>query len=268
MGKIAKALTALKYIIKNPALLNLVLDFESNYENRVIEKHKLHSGLKRIPFTEFLNEVNTIEPFTFLEGGSLPTDYLLLAALAKKLNHPVCFEIGTWRGESALNMARFAEHVYTLNLGAAELQQLGFNKAYAEMQGSMCKEKNNITQLWGNSLNYDFTSHKNKYDLVFVDGDHHYESVVKDTKTAFDLLKDEKSVIVWHDYGNGTETVRWEVLLGILDGTPEEKRKYLYAVNNTLCAVYYPYKVESFESVFPQKPKNIFNVVIEKSNRP
>lgn len=264
MSKIAKALKALKLILSKPALLNLVLDYEENYRKEVVSRYRLPSGLKKIPFDIFLNEVNTIEPFTFLEGGSLPTDYLLLAALSKKLDEPECFEIGTWRGESALNMARFAKKVNTLNLSPAELKQMGFDSPYADMQGSLCKNVANICQLWGNSFSFDFSPYRKNCDLVFVDGDHHYNSVVNDTKIAFDLLRDEKSVIVWHDYGNGTETVRWEVLLGILDGTPEDKRKHLYSVNNTLCAVYYPYPVESFNAVYPQKPSNIYSVSIQK----
>lgn len=266
MSKFHKAITALKLILKNPALLNLVLDYEDNFKKKVLDQYDLPAGLKRIHFTPFLNEINTIEPFTFLEGGSLPTDYLLLAALSKKLNKPTCFEIGTWRGESALNMSRFAQHVYTLNLSPSELKALGFDEAYAAMQGSMCKGKQSITQLWGNSLTFNFNHYKGKNDLVFVDGDHHYSGVLHDTKTAFELLKNENSVIVWHDYGNGTETVRWEVLLGILDGTPPEKRKHLYAVNNTLCAIYYPYPVESFTAVFPQPPDEVYKVSIEKNN--
>lgn len=264
MGKIGKALRAFGLILKKPALLNLVLDYEDNYRNEIISKYNLPKGLRRLHFNQFLEEVNTIEPFTFLEGGSLPTDYLLLTALSKKLNKPTCFEIGTWRGESALNMARYANHVYTLNLSREEIKQFGFDDAYANLQGYMCKDNSLITQLWGNSYTFDFSPYKKKNDLVFVDGDHHYTSVVNDTKIAFELIKDEKSVIVWHDYGNGTETVRWEVLQGILDATPPEKRKHLYAVNNTLCAIYYPYPVESFEAVYPQTPTSIYKVIIEE----
>ncbi|MCE3258822.1 MAG: class SAM-dependent methyltransferase [Bacteroidetes bacterium] len=264
MSKIGKALKAFGLILGQPSLLNLVLDHEENYKREVVARYQLEKGLKRIPFGEFLKETNTVEPFTFLEGGSLPTDYLLLAAMSKKLNKPACFEIGTWRGESALNMARYASHVHTLNLSKEELKQMGFDQTYADLQGSMCKDHPAISQLWGNSHSFDFSPYKNKYDLVFVDGDHHYKSVVNDTKIAFDLLKDDKSVIVWHDYGNGTETVRWEVLLGILDGTPADKRKHLYAVNNTLCAVYFPYPVESFTAVYPQKPSSVYSVRIEK----
>jgi hypothetical protein len=207
--------------------------------------------------------VDTVEPFTFLEGGSLPTDYLLLAAIARELNEPVCFEIGTWRGESALNMARFARHVYTLNLSPSMLKESGFSGAYAEMQGSMCRGNEKITQLWGDSMNFDFSGYQGRCDLVFVDGDHHCASVIKDTQTAFSLLRDEKSVIVWHDYGNGTETTRWEVLLGILEATPAEKRKHLYAVSNTLCAVYYPYSVQSAFADFPQAPSEVYKVTVE-----
>lgn len=266
MSKLTRAFKAFSMITKQPSLLNLILDYEENFKKEVVARYNLPAGLKRIHFDEFLKELNTIEPFTFLEGGSLPTDYLLLSALSKKLESPTCFEIGTWRGESALNMARFAKHVYTLNLGKQELEEMNFSAAYADMQGSMCKGKESITQLWGNSFSFDFSEYKNRCDLVFVDGDHHYKSVVNDTRIAFDLIRDaDKSVIVWHDYGNGTETTRWEVLLGILDGTPPEKRKHLYAVNNTLCAVYYPFPVESFIAEFPQAPKNIFKVTIEKS---
>ena len=75
-------------------------------------------------------------------------------------------------------------------------------------------------------------------DILFIDGDHHYESVKSDTKNAFSLLKDENSIIVWHDYGNNPSDIRWDVLKGILDGTPSDKIKNLYRVSNTLCAIY------------------------------
>ena len=264
MDKVLKLLKAFKLILGKPSLLNLVLEQEENFKREVIKKYNLTSGLQRISFDIFLKEVNNIQPFTFLEGGSLPTDYLLLTAVAKRLKSPICFEIGTWRGESTMNMARFADHVYTLNLGKDELKQLGMDEGIINMQGILCKNNSAITQLWGNSLHFDFVNYLNKCNLVFVDGDHHYKNVLNDTKTAFKLLKDQNSVIVWHDYGNGTETVRWEVLLGILDGAPEGKRKHLYAVNNTLCAIYFPYPVEAFTAVFPQIPTTIYNVIIEK----
>jgi predicted O-methyltransferase YrrM len=38
-------------------------------------------------------------------------------------------------------------------------------------------------------------------DMVFIDGDHRYETVVKDIKKAFELLKDG-GLICGHDYGH------------------------------------------------------------------
>ncbi|MCX6896561.1 MAG: class I SAM-dependent methyltransferase [Verrucomicrobia bacterium] len=38
-----------------------------------------------------------------------------------------------------------------------------------------------------------------KYDLIFVDADHRFESVVNDTRVAMSLLA-ENGVLVWHDY--------------------------------------------------------------------
>jgi glycosyltransferase involved in cell wall biosynthesis len=73
---------------------------------------------------------------------------------------------------------------------------------------------------------------------VFVDGDHSREGVEIDTRNAFKLLRDDQSVIVWHDYGFTPERINWDVFAGILDGCPEERRGDLYQVSNTLCAVY------------------------------
>lgn len=265
MTKIGKAFKALRLILSKPSLLNIILDHEDNFKKKLLSKYGLPHGLKKISLHPFLNEVNSVESLSFLEGGSSVTDYLLLAALSKKMKNPTCFEIGTWRGESTVNLARFAKHVYTLNLSPLEIKQQGADDAYADMQGILCKDVPNITQLWGNSFTFDFKGYKNSCDVVFIDGDHHYESVVNDTKIAFDLLRNDQSVIVWHDYGNGTESVRWEVLLGILDGTPEEKRNHLYSVNHTLCAIYYPYPVESFTAVFPQAPKTVYRAIIERT---
>jgi|GEM_PF-795763 len=38
-----------------------------------------------------------------------------------------------------------------------------------------------------------------KYDLIFVDADHDYQSVMNDTAVAFSVLS-EQGVIFWHDY--------------------------------------------------------------------
>jgi predicted O-methyltransferase YrrM len=36
-------------------------------------------------------------------------------------------------------------------------------------------------------------------DLVFVDGDHSFDAVLADSRSAFDLIR-PGGVVVWHDY--------------------------------------------------------------------
>jgi len=75
-------------------------------------------------------------------------------------------------------------------------------------------------------------------------------------------LKDEKSMIVWHDVGRGTENNNWSVIAGILDGAPsDEHRKKIYRVSNTICAVY---TQEHFKSGYPEKyvPNKSFTINI------
>ena len=116
--------------------------------------------------------------------------------------------------------------------------EMGLDKKYVDLHRHFSKSLQNVTHLQGNSLTYDYKSMNQKFDLIFIDGDHHYESVMSDTKNAFELLKDENSIIVWHDYGNNPCDIRWDVLRGILDGTPNDKINNLYRVSNTLCAIY------------------------------
>jgi len=266
MNKFQKLIKAFFLILKKPSLVNLIIDFDLNFKDKVVSNYNLPNGLKKINFREFLKEESTLDAFSFLEGGSIVTDYLLLSALTKKLNKPTCFEIGTWRGESALCMAKHANKVVTLNLSKQELIGLGLSKEYVELQGYLCNRAINIEQLWGNTYNYDFSEHHRAYDLIFVDGDHKYKSVVNDTKIAEKLMKNRNSVIVWHDYGFGTETVRYEVLLGILDGLPKDMHKHLYSVNNALCAIYYPFTVEAMELPYPQQPDQLFTVKINEKS--
>ena len=114
----------------------------------------------------------------------------------------------------------------------------GANERYADLHGYFSKSKANIIHLEGNSMHFDFQSLGKKFDVIFIDGNHHYEFVKNDTEKVFKHLVHEKSIIVWHDYAYNPEKLRPEVLAGILDGLGSENRNYLYHVANTMCAVY------------------------------
>lgn len=262
--KIEKACRALKLIFKHPYLLNLVLESEDVYKKKVSENYGLGDGLPLLHLeTLFPGFQETVSPYAYLSGATMPIDIALLKSLARRQNAQSYFEIGTWRGESVANVASVVPNCVTLNLSREEIVQFTHNELYADAHARFSKHLDNVTHLQGNSQTFDFTPHRHQYDMVFIDGDHHSEAVKRDTQTAFKLLRDEKSVIVWHDYGYDPETIRWSVLDAIWEGTPEEKRRHLYHVANTMCAIYLPESLPTEKLVPHAKPKHYYEVSLK-----
>jgi hypothetical protein len=261
--KLGKLFRAIGVAVKNPASLNLLLDQEDHHRAAVGLYPEFEDGLPEVPFFSLVPEQATIEPYAFLDGGSLPTDLALLRALGKRGGNRY-FEIGTWRGESVSNMAAIGLECTSLHLGSDQMRKRGWSESVIDMHEHFSSGNPAINHIHGDSRDFDFGPYRKQQDLVFVDGDHHYDSVVADTKTAFNLLRNEQSVIVWHDYGLSPEHVRWSVLHGILEGTPTEKRRYLYAVSNTLCAIYLPEKLDTKKRIYPSVPETYFSVELKK----
>jgi len=241
MSKLSKFFTATGLILRNPWLLNKVLDDELYWKKKVKARFGMEDGLPVIhPLDLFGDFTETVDPFAFLDGGSLPTDLALLKKLAGRIPHCSYFEIGTWRGESVANVASVAGDCYTINLSGKEMQEKGLSQRYIDLHRFYSKDLPNVTHLEGNTLSFDFQSLNRKFDLIFIDGDHRYEMVKNDTGKVFDHLVHDKSVVVWHDYARNPETVRYEVLAGIMEGCPKSVHKHLFHVAHTLCAVYIP----------------------------
>jgi len=264
--KIGKFMRAIGIVLKNPASLNALLDDETEHERAFKAATGLNDGLPQLRFDDFLPaEGITLEPFAFLSGGSMPTDLALIRLLAKRIDAQNYFEIGTWRGESVMQAAACIPNCYTLNLSVHEMQRRNWDAAYINMHGHFIQNHPNIKRLEGDSRTFDFSTFAGKMDLVFVDGDHHFDSVRSDTRKAFELIQRDKGIILWHDYASEPENVRWNVLRAIWEGTPEECRKHLFAVSNSLCAMYYPIgDLPSEKRVYPANPGKGFRVRIEK----
>ncbi len=267
MSKLRKAIKAISAIIKKPSLLNLVFYDDQAWGDRVEKEHNMKPSLPVVDIQNFLTEgTETLETFAFLGGGSLPTDLILLKSLSKKIPNCQYFEIGTWRGESVVNVADTGASCYTLNLSNAELKALNIPDSYADLHGFFSLKKENVNYLYGNSMDYDFAGLNKKFDLIFIDGDHHYDFVKNDTKKVFEHLVHEKSIVVWHDYAYSPEKIRPEILLGILDGIPPEFKKNLYHVSNTMCAIFTRQPLESFPIDIPTVPDKKFRVRVDLEN--
>ena len=237
MSKFNKLIKALRILIKQPYMINKVIDDESIHQEIITNKNpQLQKGFPVVDLIDILpNFDTTITPFSFLDGGSLITDLALLQGLTKQQTNCTYFEIGTWRGESVANVAPMAQKCFTLNLSNEMLSKLGYNEEYIAQQEFFSRNLKNVTHLKGNSMNFDFSPYYKKCNLVFVDGDHHYESVLNDTQIAFQLLKDENSIIVWHDYASSPGKIRWDILRGIYDGTPNDKKNKLFVPFILIC---------------------------------
>lgn len=256
MRKFIRAFQAMGRIISKPWLLNLVLDEDSNWYARIKRSYGTTVPLKTTDIRHFLNSRGCHLPvFAFLDGGSLPTDLALLRSLAASIPDCRYFEIGTWRGESVANVAGVAAHCHTLNLSPDDIVRLGLPPRYAELHGFFSRQLPNVTQLYGDSAQFDFAGLQQKFDLIFIDGDHHYEMVKSDTARVFSHLMHEKTVVVWHDAAFTPEKLRPEVIAGILDGTPRDCHRHIYHVSNTQCAMYYPAGIaDSYTLDPPQEP--------------
>lgn len=267
MEKALKTFKALYELIKNPWLLNNILSDDSVWNNYLIKKHQITNGFPVIEIDEIFPDFSeTLHCFSFLGGGSLPTDIALLKLLCNRFEKCTYFEIGTWRGESVVNVAENAEICYTLNLAKTEMLSLGLDEKYADLHGFFSKEKKNIIHLEGNSLNYDFKGLKQKFDVIFIDGAHDYKHVKNDTEKIFKHLIHEKSIVVWHDYAYNPETLRPEVIAGIIDGTPKEYRKNLYYISNTMCAIFIREKFETSKFSTVINPNKIFTIKMKTTS--
>jgi hypothetical protein len=257
----------LKLLLTHPiSILKLGLGqcSEILYKTQVKAKY----GVEQLPTIDILDMFpdfhENLTAYSYLEGTSLVTDIMLLKSLARSFKKCSYLEIGSWRGESIANVAEVADNCTSITLSAAEMKALGFSDEFINVHGIYSKKIDNITVIEHNSQTFDFSKLNNKFDLIYIDGDHFYSGILNDTRKTFELRRDVNSIIVWHDYGFSTETVRHSVLAAILDGIPKEKHKNLFHISNTMCAIYMENReLNSQYTEFPSYPNKKFSIELK-----
>ena len=264
-----RMLTALWYLLRKPhkALKSIYRDRHDTqwWQQYVTKSYGLGLGLPQVDLLELIPEFEeTITPYAMLEAAATPMDIALLKGLARSYDDCDYLEIGRWRGESITNVAPHTNTCYSLSLSPAQQSQAGFSNSMIRQDGFFITPEQypNITCINCDTLSFDFSTLTEKFDLIFVDGDHHAAAVTSDTQNIFPLLKDDDSMIVWHDYADSPEKVRWAVLAGIMDGLPPEEHRNLYHVSNTLCAIYTRKKLSATYQEFAITPDKFFEVTI------
>lgn len=138
---------------------------------------------------------------------------LILCALVKFTEAKKIVEIGTFEGNTALNLAantppdaliitidmppdwngRMGIKVPELKVNVTEGSKIG-----RQFEGTTYAEK--IRQVFSDSADLDWNQLPGPFDLVFIDGCHDFVYVQKDTANALQSLR-PGGLIVWHDYG-------------------------------------------------------------------
>lgn len=250
-------------ILRHADFVTRRIDYENRKQAQVLKKYGYPNGFPTVDLFELLPAFDEkIEPYSFLDGVASPIDIAILKGLAREIKDCQYLEIGALRGESIANVASVARECVSLSLPPNEMRQFGYSEDLINSHGLFLKDLVNVSQLCHNSQTFDFISLKKKFDLIFIDGDHYDESVRMDTINAFRVLRNENSMIVWHDYGFTPGNIRWSVFAGILAGTPPEKRKRIYHISNSLCAIYVNRDFQSLSTSQPEIPDKLFSVTI------
>ncbi|MCX7712683.1 MAG: class I SAM-dependent methyltransferase [Chthoniobacterales bacterium] len=131
----------------------------------------------------------------FFTASTNLVDSFCLALFAKKFAKEKILEIGTSFGETALTFALNSPEncvVYTIDIQ---------NTLSNPTIGRKFRNKNIEKKIKFYSMDIErvFSILPPKsVDIIFIDGDHSYEGVKKDTEYSLSLIKDN-GIIIWHD---------------------------------------------------------------------
>jgi predicted O-methyltransferase YrrM len=170
-----------------------------------------------VPLQELIKNTRNLQlqSMTFIDGNVSPLEILAIAAITAEQQPKCVLEIGTFNGNSTLQMALNSPSdakILTLDLplDAAEIPTktldendgryiVSTNRRKRQFVGHPLAGK--IRELFGDSATFDFRAalEGQTVDLAFIDGSHSYEYVKSDAERILQLMS-SGGVILWHDY--------------------------------------------------------------------
>lgn len=176
--------------------------------------------LPRLPISEVFPGIQTIgvttlRAFDRTENVSMdPLEVLLLGSIVKFVQPKRILEIGTFDGNTTLNLAANSPpdgSVVTVDLPpdwdkrkfAIKVPEAHLNINDPAVTGAQYRSSEyaaKITQVFGDSIQLNWGTLPIPFDLVFIDGCHSYDYVKQDTSNAMKNCS-PGGLVVWHDYG-------------------------------------------------------------------
>ena len=198
-------------------------------------------------------------------GGLHLLESSILVSMIKLTSPSNIFEFGTYMGASTVLMASNSPNytlLTTLDINneseitdqepsSYNLQEAHDNDDFLRSNfrnnGAIhierCKPdiKDKIIQIFCNSKDLDIEklNFRKKFELIFIDGGHDYETVESDTKKALDMATDD-AVIIWHDY---TSQIHRDVTYFI---NKMSKKSKIVHVQNTMLALHFRGNYDKF----------------------
>ena len=259
----------IKTLFTNPGVILKALYHGMVEEDRkqfVQKQYNMSNGLPEVDLKDLFGSFDEkIDTFSHLYGTSLPIDLAIIKKIAMGIPNCDYLEIGSWRGESLANIAPVVKRCVSVSLSDELMRQFGISEEAIKVQRFFSHNIPNIEHIGADSTKFDF-SKLGKFDLIFVDGDHRFEAVKSDTTNVFNLLKDENSIILWHDYTKNYEQINWEVFSGMLAGIPKDKLPHVYHITNSLLAIYTTKNVKTSRYSFPSYPNKKFTLTFKMEN--
>ena len=159
------------------------------------------------PLHNFLFEMEESDFYKNLNTHSTPwIDMCCILSLIKYHKPKNLLEIGTYYGHTTKIISDKFPHLDITTTDPGD--KILLNNRPSNQNGEYLQQNeigkmflgNNKIKLIKNDI-HDIQFFDEKFDFIFIDGNHSYNSVIKDTQLSLNILN-TNGVIVWHDWDN------------------------------------------------------------------